>query len=604
MANAQFTRVTAHKRHFDVYRRLLALSRPYTLHIGAFVLLSLLSTPLALLTPLPLKIAVDTLVNSQPLPGALAVLLPDWMERSDAAMLLAVTGLVILIAMLTQVQDVATTILRTYTSEKLLLDFRTRLFRHVQRLSLQFHDSRGSADSMYRVQHDTSAVSSIAIDTLIPFFTASITLVTMIYVTVRLDWQIALVALAICPPLALVSGAYRPHLRNRSREVKKLESSALGVIQEVLGAVRVVKAFGQEEREKQRFRNRSAEGMRARLHLAVLEGGFGLAATILLATGTAAALYLGVLHVRSGTLTLGNLLLVMGYIAQLYSPLKTMSKRSASLQSRLVSAERAFALLDEAPDVREHPNARALRRASGHIEFRNVSFAYDGRQAVLERVSFDVRPGTRVGIVGPTGAGKTTLLSLLMRFYDPTEGQILLDGVDLREYQVADLRGQFAMMLQEPVLFSTSLAENIAYARPQATDEQIVEAARAANAHDFITSLPEGYETLVGERGMRLSGGERQRISLARAFLRDAPILILDEPTSSVDTQTEAAIMDAFERLGRGRTTFMIAHRLSTLKTCDVLLHVERGRLADITGPGGVSDGEGVVSGATHGPSR
>ena len=273
----------------------------------------------------------------------------------------------------------------------------------------------------------------------------------------------------------------------------------------------------------------------------------------------------------------------MSYLAQLYAPLKTISKSAATLQSSLASAERAFALLDEAPDVVERPNAGRLLRASGAVAFHNVSFAYNGGAPVLHDVSFDIRPGTRVGIMGMTGAGKTTLVSLLTRFYDPTAGQILLDGVDLRDYKLADLRNQFAIVLQEPVLFSTSIAENIAYARPDASEEEIIEAAKAANAHEFIVSLPQGYETLVGERGMRLSGGERQRISLARAFLKDAPILILDEPTSSVDMKTEAAIMEAMERLMQGRTAFIIAHRLSTLTNCDVLLKIENGRLFDVT---------------------
>src|SRR5213594_3481147 len=240
-----------------------------------------------------------------------------------------------------------------------------------------------------------------------------------------------------------------------------------------------------------------------------------------------------------------------------------MSKRVAELQSALASAERAFALLDEVPDVAEHPNARPIVRASGAVAFRDVSFAYDGGHPVLRDISFEVAPGARVGIMGATGAGKTTLVSLLTRFYDPTRGQILLDRVDLRDYRLTDLRNQFAIVLQEPVLFSTSVAENIAYARPAASHDEIVAAAKAANAHEFILSLPRGYESQVGERGMRLSGGERQRISIARAFLKDTPVLILDEPTSSVDLRTEAAIIEAMERLMLGRTTFMIAHRPS-----------------------------------------
>jgi ATP-binding cassette subfamily B protein len=273
----------------------------------------------------------------------------------------------------------------------------------------------------------------------------------------------------------------------------------------------------------------------------------------------------------------------MGYLAQLYAPVTTMGKTTASLQSHLASAERAFALLDETPDVAERPSARPLGRALGAVAFRNVSFAYDHDRAVLHHVSFAIGPGTLVGIAGATGAGKTTLVSLLTRFYDPTDGQILLDGIDLREYKVADLRNQFAFVLQEPVLFSASLSENIAYARPDATQVEIVRAAEAADAHEFIVGLPSGYDTIVGERGMRLSGGERQRVSLARAFLKDAPILILDEPTSAVDLRTEGAILDAMMRLAHGRTTFLITHRLAALQGCDILLHLADGRLVDVT---------------------
>jgi len=280
--------------------------------------------------------------------------------------------------------------------------------------------------------------------------------------------------------------------------------------------------------------------MRAEIRIASLEGTCGLSVSLVTAVGMAAVLLIGVRSVRSGALTLGELLLVLGYLTQLYSPLKTMSKKMAVMQSHLAGAERAFALLDESPDVIERSNARRLARAQGAVAFRDVWFAYQEGPPVLSDISLEIRPGNRAGIVGSTGAGKSTLVNLLPRFYDPTEGEILLDGRDLREYKVADLRNQFAIVLQEPLLFSTSIGENIAYARPGAGKEEIMAAAMAADAHDFIIGLPNGYETQVGERGMRLSGGERQRISLARAFLKDAPVLILDEPTSSVDARTEA----------------------------------------------------------------
>jgi len=570
---------TARYSDFALYRRLLSLARPYWLHIIGVFVLSLLSVPLTLLNPLPLKIAVDSVIGSRPLPSFLEVLLPLAATRSGAGGLLLAVALLVATALLSRLLDLASSLLRTYTTEKLVLGFRAQLFRHVQRLSLSYHDSKGTSDSTYRIQHDAPSIASIALDGVIPFITAGCTLVSMLYITARLDGQLVLIALAVSPAFYFITRARRRTLRGYSREVKKLESSALSVVQEVLGAVRVVKAFGQEDREHSRFVRRSYEGLRKRIRLAGIEGGYGLLVGLTTAAGTGAVLYVGVRHVQAGTLSVGNLLLVMAYLTRLYEPLRNIGRRAASLQTHLAGAERAFSLLDEAPDVPEHPDARPLSRASGGVAFHNVSFAYEEDRLVLHELSFQIPPGSRVGFAGKTGVGKTTLVNLLTRFYDPTSGRILLDGVDLRDYKLADLRNQFAMVLQESVLFSTSIAENIAYARPEAEFAEIVAAAKEANAHEFIIGLPNGYDTLVGERGMRLSGGERQRISLARAFLKDAPILILDEPTSSVDVDTEAVIIEAMGRLMRRRTTFLIAHRLSSLKDCDLLLVLEDGRV-------------------------
>src|SRR5439155_21914206 len=373
---------------------------------------------------------------------------------------------------------------------------------------------------------------------------------------------------------------YRPRMRSQSLQAKKLESSALAVVQEALGALRVVKAFGQEARETDRFVRRSREGMAARIRLALLEGRYGLLVGLTMALGTAAVLLVGVSHVRSGVLTLGQLLIVMGYVAQLYAPLKTIGRKAATIESHLASAERAFALLEESPDVPERPHARPIAHAKGSVAFRHVCFSYDPLRPALDDVTFEVPPGARVALVGTTGAGKTTLVSLLTRFYDPISGQVLLDGLDLRDYRLADLRDQFALVLQDAVLFSASVAENIAYARPEATRPEIETAARAACAHDFITRLPDGYDTRVGERGMCLSGGERQRIAIARAFLKDAPVLLLDEPTSAVDVQTEADILEAMARLMEGRTSLIITHRLAPLSACDAVLVLEQGQVA------------------------
>ena len=562
-----------------LYRRLGQQARPYWCQFLGILLLSLLSPPLALLAPLPLKIAVDNVVHSHPLPRFLDAWLPEALKQSPQSVLLFAVLLLVGVTVATELRDLSSQWLAAYTGEKLLRNFRAQLFRHVQRLSLSYHDTKGIADSVYRIQSDATSVQRILVESVVPSISSALTLAAMAYVTFRINWQLALVAMSVSPAIYLLSRAYRKRLRHQSREVKKLESSALSVIQEVLGATRVVKAFGQEDREDERFARKSNEGMGARLNLVLMERRFGLLVALLTALGTAAVLFVGIRNVLFSAMTLGDLLLVIGYVAKLNTPLKTIGKKMASMQSNLAGAERAFALLDEARDVVERPNARPLARALGAMAFRNVSFAYDRERSVLRDISFEIQAGTCLGIAGTTGAGKTTLVSLLTRFYDPTAGEILLDGVDLRDYKLADLRNQFAIVLQEPVLFSTSIAENIAYARPGASEAEIVAAAKAANAHDFIIRLPQGYDTLVGERGMRLSGGERQRISIARAFLKDAPILILDEPTSSVDVKTEAAIVEAMEHLALGRTTFIITHRASALNHCDLILRIELGRV-------------------------
>jgi ATP-binding cassette subfamily B protein len=571
------------RNELKLYGRLFRHAGRYRLHLGALLLLSLLATPIALLTPLPLKIAVDSLTGVPAVPAFLRALLPASATDSPAAELTLAVGLLLAVVLLDQCQRLASAVLGAYAGERLLLEFRARIFRHVQRLSFSYHDTRGTADSVFRINWDAAAIQWIAIHGFPPLVSAGCLLAGMVVVVGLIDWQLTLVALAVAPLILLLTTLARRRLRRGWQRTKDLESAAYGVVQEVLTGLRVVKAFGQEDREQERFVDRSDEAARARVRMTFAEGAFGLLVGLATAAGTALVLFLGARHVRAGALSLGDLVLVMGYLALLYVPLQAISKSITTLQSSLVSAERSLALLDEPTDVPERPGARPLPRAAGAVAFRDVSFAYDGGEPVLRGVTFAVPPGTRVGIAGATGAGKTTLISLLSRFYDPTAGQVLLDGTDLRDYRLADLRGQFGIVLQDAVLFSATVAENIAYGRPGATEAEVVAAAKAANAHEFITGLPDGYETLVGERGMRLSGGERQRIALARAFLRDAPILILDEPTSSVDTRTEAGIMQAMERLMQGRTAFMIAHRLTTLATCDVLLEVSAGRVVRVT---------------------
>jgi ATP-binding cassette subfamily B protein len=574
----------ATREHSDlqIYRRLLWQARGYWPHIGGILALSLLSTPLALLNPVPLKLVVDSALGDEPLPGFLALFAPDGSAASAGspyAVLLLAVGLLAAVTILEYARGFGAALLQTWTGERLVLDFRSELLSRVQRLSLGYHDRQGTTDSLYRIQYDAPAIQWVAVQGVIPFVTAIATVAGMTIITASIDWQLAAVALLVAPLLFVVTQLFRARIRDEYSKVKKIESRTMSGVQETLSALRLVKAFGQEHREEERFQRRSERSLRGQLRLTWINGSFDGLVGLTIAGGTAAALYIGVRHVLAGQLSLGNLLLVMAYLGQLYTPLREISRKIADMQASLASAERAFSLLDEQPEVVDRPDARPLTRARGAVAFEDVCFAYPGGPRVLHDVRFEVAPGQRVGIMGPTGAGKSTLVSLLMRFHDPSDGVVRLGGEDLRTLRLADLRAQFAMVLQEPILFSTTDAENIAYGKPGASDDEITTAARLADAHDFVAKLPHGYESEVGERGMTLSGGERQRIALARAFLKDAPILILDEPTSSVDVATEERIVVAMEALMRGRTTFIIAHRESTLRHCDVQLSVKEGRL-------------------------
>jgi ATP-binding cassette subfamily B protein len=566
-----------------LWHRLFELARPNALHLTGIVLLSLLSTPLALLMPLPLKIAIDSVLGHQALPNWLRALVPASLEASKRSELFLAGALLLAIALLASLQSLASWLLQTYTGEKLVHDLRAQLLWHTQRVGIAFHDRRGPSDTSYRIQHDAPAIQNILIQGLVPIVTSAFGFLAMLYVTSRINGTLSLIALCLSPVLFLLARHSSRRVRAGYDEVKQLDSSAMLVMHEALASVRAVKAFGQENYEDELFRRKSRMRMKEQVRLASIQAGFHVIVGITIAIGTAAALVVGVSQVMENRITVGELLLVMAYMAQLYEPLRTMSGKIPELQSSLVSAQRAFSLLDECPEPANIGQAIASQRIKGNIEFQHVAFQYTQGCRVLDDISFQIPAGSSVGIVGPSGSGKTTLLNLLTRFYEPVSGQILLDGVDLRKYRLSDLRAQFSIVMQEPMLFSTTVAGNIAYARPDASRTEIIAAARKANAHSFIERLPKGYDTPIGEGATSLSGGERQRIAIARAFLKDAPLVIMDEPTSAVDIRTEAAIMEAIEKLMHNRTTIVIAHRLSTLEKCDIVLVMRQGRLNMIT---------------------
>jgi ATP-binding cassette subfamily B protein/subfamily B ATP-binding cassette protein MsbA len=543
------------------------------------VVLVILGGLAALLAPWPLKILIDSVLGDHPLPSILALLFGSPGEDRFALLVFVViAGLGI-----TLIQN-GLTVLDNYVNTKLdqlmVLDFRSDLFEHAQRLSLAFHDQRRSGMLIYAINAQGNAVARLVM-TVPPLAQSVITLVGMFWISFHMDPQLALLSLAVVPFLYYSVGYYATHIQERLRQVKGMEGESLSIIHEAMSMLRVIVAFGREGYEYRRFRDQGERAVTARVNITVRQTLFSLAVNTTTAAGTALVLGFGAYHVMRGELTVGQLLVIMSYIAAVYQPLEAISYTIGSLQEVFISLKIGFDLLDTEPDIKDTPGAVHIQRARGRVTFERVHFSYKGRVDTLKDISFEAQAGQVIAIVGPTGAGKTTLVSLLPRFYDPNQGCILLDGTDIHKLTLKSLRQQISIVLQEPLLFSGSIANNIRYGRLDASMDDIIGAARAANAHDFIMALPKKYETELGERGAKLSVGERQRIAVARAFLKDAPILILDEPTSSIDSKTEAVILDALERLMVGRTTFIVAHRLSTIRNADVILVLDRGRLVE-----------------------
>ena len=534
---------------------------------------------LALLEPWPLKVLFDSVLGSLPLPGPLARI-AEPIRDDKVTLLFVVVAAGFALTLVSNALKVLNSYYETRVSQGMTLDFRSDLFRHSQRLSLDYHDRTPGGALIYAINFQADAAAGLVM-ALLPLLRSALTLVGMFWVTFRIDPTLALVSLTVVPLLYYSAGTYVSRIQPRLRTVRDMEGHSLSIIHEAISMIRVILAFGREDHEYRKFRDQGERAVDARVGVTVRQVAFSLMVNTATAGGTALVLAFGVFKILGGTLTPGELLVVIAYVASLYKPLETITNTISSLQERFIALEMAFELLDTEPRVRDRPGAVKLPRTRGEIVFDDVAFAYDGRSHTLAGISFGARPGEVIGIVGPTGAGKSTLVSLLPRFYEPSTGTITLDGIDVRGVELESLRSQISVVLQESLLFSGTIADNIRYGRPEATLAEIEAAARDANAHDFISALPQGYDTGIGEKGVRLSGGERQRIAVARAFLKDAPILILDEPTSSIDSRTEAVILDALERLIVGRTTFMIAHRLSTLRSPDRILVVEGGRIVE-----------------------
>jgi ATP-binding cassette, subfamily B, bacterial len=569
-----------------IYRRVLK-------YYGGFLTRSLIALGfsfaaigLNLLKPWPFKIIVD-----QILPGRVRVFQYTFrflggteirIPALDATQAIALLCLaMIVIQLLWSLLSLASNYMFVKIGLQSLLRLRTELYAHLQRLSLKFHDTRRSADSSFRVAYDSQSVQTIYNKGFTNIVSSGVTLIGTFAVMLRLDWQLTLLSLAIVPLLIGTIYFFAKRIRTQSTTIQEQDSALLTQTQEGLSSIRMVHAFGREEFEVSQFQQHAHGSLQANLRLTMTSVKSGLVISTLIALGTAAMYYVGSLHVLSGTLSLGVLLVFIAYLVMLYQPLESLTYTAWAMEGATAGARRCFEILDSRDDVVDSPNAIPIEKTNGAIAFQNVSFGYDSEREILTNVNLEIATNQIIALVGGTGAGKSTLLSLVPRFYDPTSGRLRLDGRDVREITKKSLRQQIAIVLQDTLLFSTTVRENIAYGRPDATEDEIREAARRAQADEFISQLPDGYESQVGERGGHLSVGQRQRIGIARAFLKNAPILLLDEPTSALDPTTESAIMETIKELMRGRTTIIITHRIATVHNVDQIVVLEGGRVVE-----------------------
>lgn len=550
--------------------------RRYKVLGGGVGLLTVLGSLIALAQPWPLAFLVDSILGTKDF--------PSWMGWLATGSIGAKIGVAVAAGLLLTLITGGVSILDEYVKTKLSLhmvrDFRSDIFQHMQKLSLTQHEDRNSGQFIFQTTSEADNVP-IVVETAPPLAESLLTLVGMFFVVARLNLSLALVTSTIVPFVYHASRWYADHIEEDLIRIRSQEGGVMSIIYESMAMIRVVKAFSRERHHHREFQGQSEAALRSRVKITVKQTMFSLVVSLVTGVGTALALAVGAYLVIGGRLTVGELLVVLAYISAIYRPLESIGTTLGNLQQRTVPLRLGFQVLDTEPDVDDAPEARELQEVEGRVTFDGCSFSYKGRQHTLDNISFDANPGEVIAVVGPTGAGKSTLVSLIPRFLDPDEGRVLVDGHDVREVTQASLRSHIAVVLQDPLLFSGSIMENIRYGRLEATDDEVREAARAANADGFISKLPNGYQTLLGERGARMSGGERQRISIARAFLRDAPILILDEPTSSVDSKTESVILDSLDKLMRGRTTFMIAHRLGTVRKATKILVMEDGRIVE-----------------------
>src|SRR5438132_5820964 len=561
--------------------RFVKFLRPYLFFLALALLGALGETASDLLHPWPLKILFDNVIAGKPLSSGIGWLVSAIFGDGAGAVLHFALSAVLAIAVLNGASAFMQDFLMPRVGHWVLHDLRRQLYWHIQRLEFAYHDERRLGDLFSTITSDIQAVRELIESALIGLIVNSLTLVGMIAIMVIIDWRFASLALSITPVLFIIIYRFTRRIRQASRDARRHEGAVASVAQEVLSSIRVVQAFTRETHEQARFERTNEKRVQAGIRHRTLQAQLKPMIDLLVAAGTVLVLWYGTHQVLTGSLTPGSLLIFVAYIGRLYKPVKELSKQIDILSRATVGLERVTEILDTERRVQDLPGARPAPRFQGRIQFEDVSFAYRAGVPVLKNVGLTVEPGQMVALVGPTGAGKTTLLRLIPRFDDPDRGCIRIDDRDIRSYTLASLRGQISLVLQETVLFYGTVRENIAYGRPEASFDEVVAAARTANAHGFIEKLPNGYDTLIGERGMTLSGGQRQLIAIARAAIREAPIRLFHEPTTGLDSTSEALVMEGLARLLKGRTAIVIAHRLTTISRADTILVLDKGEIVE-----------------------
>ena len=553
-------------------------------HVGAltFGFIAVVGEGVAnLLEPWPLKIVLDSVLRSRSMNGWLNRAIQSTVGDDKLAVLKFACAAVLGIAILDAVSSYTEKYLTTSVGQWVTHDLRRTLYSRIQRLSLAYHDQKRSGDLLSRVTSDVDAIQSFINTALLSALVNLITLVGMIGVMFYLNWRFTLIALSVAPVLFLVVYTYTRRIKRASREVRKKEGEIVSVIEEVLSSIRVVKAFAREDYEHRRLEEESLESVEIGLRARGLKAKLSPIVDIIVAVGTCLVLWFGARLVLGGSLSPGSLVVFILYLGKMYKPMQELSKMTDAYSKALVGYERIQEVLETDKEVKDLPGATRAPRFKGKIEFDHVEFYYAQENPILKDVSLTIEAGQLAALVGPTGAGKTTIISLIPRFYDPISGVIKIDGIDIKQFRQKSLRQQLSFVLQETVLFQAPIWQNIAYGKPEASRAEILRAAEQANAQEFIEKLPEGYDTILGERGMTLSGGQRQRIAIARAIIRDTPILILDEPTSGLDAASEKLVFEALDRLMEGRTSIVIAHRLSTIRRADAIFVIRDGAIAE-----------------------